>query len=57
MVYNSGIIEDELHFICHCHYYEHCRTELYLLASNVGLYETFYDLADLADLYNVFLFY
>ena len=45
MVCNSGIIEDELHFICHCHYYEHYRNELYLLAYNVYENSNFYDLA------------
>ena len=47
MVCNSGIIEDELHFICHCHYYEHYRNKLYLLAYNVYENSNFYDLADI----------
>ena len=47
MVCNSGIIEDELHFICHCHYYEHYRNELYLLNYNVHENSNFYDLADI----------
>ena len=46
MVCNSGIIEDELHFICHCHYYELYRNELYLLAYNVYGNANFYDLED-----------
>ena len=48
MVCNSRIIEDELHFICHCQYYEHYRNELYLLAYNVYENSNFYDLADIA---------
>ena len=47
MVCNSGIIEDELHFICHCHYYEHYRNELSLLAYNVYENSNSYDLADI----------
>ena len=47
MVCNSGIIADELHFICHCHYYEDYRNELYLLAYNVYENSNFYDLADM----------
>ena len=47
MVCNSGIIEDEPRFICHCHYYEHYRNELYLLAYNVYENYNFYDLADI----------
>ena len=47
MVCNSGIIEDELHFICHCLYYENYRKELYLLAYNVNENYNFYDLADI----------
>ena len=39
-------MEDELHFVCHCHYYEHYRKELYLLAYNVYEISNFYDLAD-----------
>ena len=47
MVCNSGIIADELYFICHCYYYEHYRNELYLLAYNVYENFNFYDLADM----------
>ena len=47
MVCNCGIIEDELHFICHCHYYEHYRNELYLLAYNIYENSNFDDLADI----------
>ena len=46
MVCNSGIIEDELHFFCHCHYYEDYRDELYLLAYNLYAKSNFYSLAD-----------
>ena len=48
IVYNSGIIEDELQFICHCHYYEHYKNELYLLAYNAYENSNFSDLADIA---------
>ena len=47
MVCNSGIIEDELHFICHCHYCEHYRNKLYLLDYNVYGNSNLYDLADI----------
>ena len=47
MVCNSGIKDDDLHFICHCHYYEHYRNELYLLAYNVYENSNFYELADM----------